>query len=91
MVLVMSSDHILNKGAAHAHIYLSFVAGSPAVFWMRLFPVPPSDPTEPSTATAFKVAPLTADVDGLKKAFNSQIFFQSCMKAVEHIRKNNIR
>ena len=51
----------------------SVVAGSPAVFWVRLFQVPPTDPTVPSTATAFKVTPLSADVDGLKDAVKLKV------------------
>ena len=50
-----------------------------AVFWMRLFPVPPSDPTEPSTAT---VAPLAADVDGLKEAVKLNVLaWQGCLSS----------
>ena len=46
----------------------SVVAGSPAVFWVRLFQVPPTDPTVPSTVTAFMVTPTMTNVDGLKDA-----------------------
>ena len=49
----------------------SFVAG--AFFWVRLFVVPPTDPTVPSTATAFLVAPTFGVVDGLKDAVKSKV------------------
>ena len=35
--------------------------------------MPPTDPTVPSPATAFKVTPLSADVDGLKDAVKFKV------------------
>ena len=52
---------------------LPFVATSPGVFWVRLFMVPPIDPTVPSTATAFLVAPTFGVVDGLKDAVKVKV------------------
>ena len=38
-----------------------------------MFVVPPTDPTVPSTATAFLVAPTFGVVDGLKDAVTSKV------------------
>ena len=43
-------------------------AEAPSAFWARLLEASSADPTVQSTATAFKVVPLVADVDGLKDA-----------------------
>ena len=47
---------------------LTSAAKAPSAFWVRLLVVSSVDPAVQSTATAFKVVPLTADVDGLKDA-----------------------
>ena len=43
-------------------------AKAPFAFWARLLVTSSPDPTVQSTATAFKVVPLAADVDGLRDA-----------------------
>ena len=43
-------------------------AKAPFAFWARLLVTSSPDPAVKSTATAFKVVPLVADVDGLKDA-----------------------
>ena len=43
---------------------------SSAVFWVQLVS---GDPTLPSTATAFKVRPLSADIDGLRDAVKLKV------------------
>ena len=43
-------------------------AKAPSAFWARLLEASSADPAVQSTATAFKVVPLVADVDGLKDA-----------------------
>ena len=43
-------------------------AKAPSAFWARLLVASSADPAVQSTATAFKVVPLAADVDGLKDA-----------------------
>ena len=45
-------------------------AEAPSAFWARLVV---ADPAVQSTATAFKVVPLTADVDGLKDAVTAKM------------------
>ena len=45
-------------------------AEAPSAFWARLVV---ADPAVQSTATAFKVVPLTADFDGLKEAVTAKM------------------
>ena len=64
---------IVRMGAELADVKVSLfswmsAAKAPCAFWARLLDVSSEDPAVQSTATAFKVTPLVADVDALKDA-----------------------
>ena len=46
---------------------------APSAFWARLLVASSADPAVQSTATAFKVVPLAADVDSLKDAVTAKM------------------